>query len=200
MDELTLTHAARRGDLQAFNDLILANQDFLFSVAARILGDDEAAADVVQEAMLSAFRNFNSFRGGPLRHWLGRIVINACYDELRRRNRHRTVALEALNEEGEEVGAAQWLADPAPGPEQRYETRELRRAAQACIQSLAPGYRTALILVDVEDRSYAEAAALMGIPVNTLKSRLARARMGMVRQLRGFSDQLPAPFAERAFA
>ena len=89
MDETTLINAARRGDLNAFNELILLYQDFLFGVALRMLGYEDSAADAMQETLISAFRKLNTFRGESLKHWLARIVVNACYDELRRKHRQR---------------------------------------------------------------------------------------------------------------
>jgi DNA-directed RNA polymerase specialized sigma24 family protein len=85
MDELALIKSAQHGDLDAFNSLVLAYQDILFSTALRILGDDELAADATQDAFISAFRSLNGYRGGSFKAWLLRTVTNACYDELRRK-------------------------------------------------------------------------------------------------------------------
>ena len=84
MDRPTLIRAAQGGDLEAFNRLALLYQDFLFRVALNILHDEDAAADAVQQAFLSAFRSLRTFRSGSLRSWLSRIVVNASYDGLRR--------------------------------------------------------------------------------------------------------------------
>ena len=92
MDEQTLIHSAQRGDLEAFNQLVLLYQDFLFRVAMNILRDEDAAADATQQAFISAFRNLQTFRGDSLRSWLSRIVVNACYDELRRVSRCKNVS------------------------------------------------------------------------------------------------------------
>lgn len=70
MNEQTLLHSAQRGDMEAFNELVLLYQDFLFRIAINILGTENAAADAVQQAFLSAFRNLGAFRGGSLRSWL----------------------------------------------------------------------------------------------------------------------------------
>lgn len=194
MDETTLINAARRGDLAAFNELILRNQDFLFSMAVRILGEEEIAADAVQETLLSAFRKLDTFRGGSIKHWLTRITVNACYDELRRKHRQRTTPLGRVDANDEEMESGLWMADPTAGPEGCCESHELEQAIATCIQSLTPAYRVVLVLVDVESRAYEEAAAILGIPVNTVKSRLARARIKMSMELKRFSDQLPARY------
>jgi RNA polymerase sigma-70 factor (ECF subfamily) len=182
IDELPLIRSAQRGDLDAFNQLLPAYQDFLFRIALNILADEDAAADATQEALISAFRNIRSFRGSVLRSWLTRMVINSCYDQLRRQHRHPTLPLDHMDEFDHEMDAAPWLADGAPLPEDQVQDRELQRQLHAGLQSLAPAYRSAAILVDIEGLSYEEAADVLRIPVGTVKSRLARARMA----LRGF--------------
>src|SRR5512144_2045435 len=124
MDEPRLIHDAQRGDLDAFNSLVLAYQDAVFNTALRILGDDDQAADASQEAFISAFRNISGFRGGSFKAWLLRTVTNACYDELRRKKRRPTVALEPESEDGDEMEAPRWLADPSMSPEQQTEADE----------------------------------------------------------------------------
>ena len=85
--------------------LIDRYQDLLFRIALRILGDEDNAADATQVAWISAYRKINGFRGGHLRIWLVRVVVNACYDEIRRRHRRREVPLLAVNTDGEEIDA-----------------------------------------------------------------------------------------------
>src|SRR4030065_334308 len=118
MDEAEMLRMAQRGDLEAFNQIVLAHQTRAYNVALRILGAGEAAADATQEAVLSAFRNLRSYRGGSFRAWLLRIVTNACYDELRRRKRRPTTSLEDLTPETEEGDPEfeEGLASPAAGP------------------------------------------------------------------------------------
>jgi RNA polymerase sigma-70 factor (ECF subfamily) len=80
MNEQALIQDAQQGDLDAFNSLILHYQESVFNTALRILGDDDLAADVTQDAFISAFKGINSFRGGSFKAWLMRTVTNACYD------------------------------------------------------------------------------------------------------------------------
>ena len=194
MDELTYLQAAQRGDLEAFNGLVLLYQDFLFRVALNILHDEDAAADTVQQALISAFRNIHTFRGGSLRSWLSRIVVNACYDELRRNARARTLPLESFGQDEEEMDPGNWLADPSPSPEEQAEATELLEAIQSSMEDLPEGYRLALQLVDVEGFSYEEAAAALEVPKGTIKSRLARARDALRHSLQRYPDLLPAVF------
>jgi RNA polymerase sigma-70 factor (ECF subfamily) len=192
--EKRLIRGVQRGDLDAFNLLILRYQNFLFGIAFRILRDEDATADAVQEALISAFCKFNTFRGGSLRSWLARVVVNACYDEIRYKRRQRSVPLEHFNSAGEEIETSYWLVDSGVGPEEHFEAHELDRAVQDSLSTLSPMYRTVLVLVDVEGLSYEEAAAAAGVPVGTVKSRLARARLQMQNSLQAFGELLPAPY------
>lgn len=192
--EKTLIRAAQRGDLEAFNHLIVRYQNLLFGIALRLLNDEDVAADAVQEALLSAFRRFNTFRGDSLRSWLARVVVNACYDEMRKKRRQHSVPLELFNAEGEEIETSYWLVDPQADPELQYESSELETAIQDSLDKLPSIYRLMLVLVDVEGLSYEEAASAAGIPVGTVKSRLARARLQMQRSLQMAGELLPSSY------
>src|SRR5829696_7925260 len=182
-DEKDLITAAQRGDLNAFNSLILSYQNLLFGIALRLLNDEDVASDAVQEALISAFRRFHTFRGDSLRSWLARVVVNACYDEMRRKRRQHSMPLEQYNAEGEEIETSYWLVDQTADPELQFESSELESAIQNSLRKLPEIYRLMLVLVDVEGLSYEEAAAAAQIPVGTVKSRLARARLQMQRSL-----------------
>jgi RNA polymerase sigma-70 factor (ECF subfamily) len=192
--ETRLIKAAQLGDLDAFNLLILRYQNLLYGIAFRILHDEDATADAVQDALISAFRKFHTFRGGSLRSWLARVVVNACYDEMRQKRRQRSFPLEQFNAAGEEIESGYWLIDPSAGPEERFEAGELNHAVQNTLRTLPPMYRTVLVLVDIEGLSYEEAAAAAQVPVGTVKSRLARARLQMQKSLQAFRELLPAPY------
>ena len=194
MDEVALIQSARGGDLDSFNGLILAYQDSVFNTALRILGDDQLAADASQEAFLSAFRSLHSFRGGSFRAWLLRTVTNACYDELRRRKRRPTVALEPETANGDEIDTPHWLADASMSPEQRAEAAELQQAIQRCLDGLPTKFRAVVVLADVQGLDYLEVAAAAGVPLGTVKSRLARGRLQLRECLRGFRELLPSAF------
>lgn len=192
LPEKTLIQDAQSGDLEAFNLLVLRYQNLLFGIALRLLNDEDVAADAVQEALISAFRRFHTFRGDSLRSWLARVVVNACYDEMRRRRRQHSVPLELLNSDGEEIETSYWLVDPQSDPEVQFESSELETAIQKCLDKLPPIYRIVLVLVDVEGLSYEEAANAAGVPVGTVKSRLARARLQMQKSLQIAGELLPA--------
>lgn len=194
MDEVVLVEMAREGDLDAFNRLVLTYQDMAFNVAARILNDDDAAADVTQTAFLSAYRSLESFRGGAFRAWVMRMVTNACYDELRRRKRRPTISLEPVNDDDEEFESPGWLADDSAAPEEELVRAELSSALQNCLHGLPEDFRSVVVMVDVEGLDYQEVSSAIGKPLGTVKSRLARARLKMRDCLQGYRELLPSMF------
>jgi RNA polymerase sigma-70 factor (ECF subfamily) len=194
MDEAALIRSAVQGDLDSFNRLVLAYQDLVYNQAYRMMGETDAAADAAQEAFISAFRNLKNFRGGSFKAWLLRIVTNACYDELRRRQRRPTTPLEPVDAEEEEIESPRWLTDPGESPEEATVRAELNEAIQSCLEGLPMDFREAVVLVDVQGLDYEEAASAMGRPVGTVKSRLARARLRLRDCLQGYWELLPATF------
>jgi RNA polymerase sigma-70 factor, ECF subfamily len=190
--ENSLIVSAQRGDMEAFNTLALKYQDMLYRIALRIVHDECIAEDALQEAMIHAFRHIRSFRGGNFKSWLARVTVNASYDELRRGKRHLSLPLEQYTQEGEEIESPEWMRDPSSGPEERAESSELMSALHQCIRTLVPDYRLMVILVDMEGMSYEEAAQVARVPVGTVKSRLARARMQIRKSLQSYRSLLPS--------
>ncbi len=194
MDEIALIQAAREGDLDSFNRLVLAYQDLVYNHAFRMIGEQESADDATQSTFISAYNHLKSFRGGSFKAWLLRIVTNACYDELRRRKRRPTVPLEPLDDTGEEVESAKWMVDPVEQPEEQVQQAELQRAIQHCLDNLPGDFRATVVMVDIQGLDYFEAAQAIGKPIGTIKSRLARARLRLRDCLHGFAELLPAGF------
>jgi RNA polymerase sigma-70 factor, ECF subfamily len=194
MDEAGLIQDAARGDLNAFNRLVLAYQDMAYSHAYRILGELSPADDATQEAMISAYRNIGSFRGGSFKSWLLRIVTNACYDELRRRKRRPTTPLEPVDADDDEIESPYWIADSSESPEELAERVELGTAIQNCLNNLPEEFRGVVVLVDVQGMDYQEASDVLDIPLGTIKSRLARARLRLRDCLQAFWELLPDVF------
>ena len=192
MDESALIKDAQRGDLDSFNTLVLAYQDVLFNTALRILSDEDQAADATQDAFLSAFKSINTFRGGSFKAWLMRTVTNACYDELRRKKRRPTTPLEPDTSDGDEMDSPRWLADKSMSPEQKLEADELEHAIQHCLDALPSDFRTVVVLADIQGLDYTEVANATRVPLGTIKSRLARARLRLRECLQGFWELLPA--------
>lgn len=192
MDEEELIEAAQRGNLDAFNQLVLDYQHQVYNQAYRMMGDPASASDATQEAFIKAYRNIESFRGGSFRSWLLRIVTNCCYDEFRRRKRRPATSFEDMGDVDEEANPA--LINGRESPEESVERDELARALQSAISTLPPHHRTVLILSDVQGFSYAEIAETVDIPLGTVKSRLARARANLRDILQEKMELLPRAY------
>jgi RNA polymerase sigma-70 factor (ECF subfamily) len=194
MDEQKLIQAAISGDIEAFNQLVVTYQDAIYNQACWLMKEKEAAEDMTQEAFIRAYQSLRSYRGGSFRSWLARIVTNVCLDELRRQKRRPTIPLLPSDPEGEEMDSPGWLADPSMNVEEAVESIELNSTLRRMVEELPLEYRTALVLVDILDYDYAEAAQGMGIPIGTLKSRLVRARLRLRARLENlavFSQSRP---------
>ena len=194
MNEQALIHDAQQGNLDAFNTLVLHYQDSVFNAALRILGDEDQAADAAQEAFISAFKSIASFRGGSFKAWLMRTVTNACYDELRRQKRRPTTPLEPDADDGDEMDSPRWLADPNMTPDQQAEAQEVEHAIQHCLNNLPLEFKTVVVMADLQGMDYTEVAAAIRVPLGTIKSRLARARLRLRECLQGFAELLPASY------
>ena len=118
-------------------------------------------------------------------------MTNACYDELRRRKRRPTTSLEPLGEDGDEIESPRWIADPGELPEDSVVRAEVGQAIQHCLDKLPVDFRVVVVLVDIQGMDYQEAANVIGKPLGTVKSRLARARNRMRECLQGFWELLP---------
>ena len=182
-NEEELVGRASRGDLQAFNELVLALQDLAYSHAYSLLGDSASAEDAVQEGFIKSFQALHKYRGGSFRAWLLKIITNCAYDMGRRSHRHPTQPLYPEGEEGEEIESPGWLADPA-SVQGTVEQKEFSDSLYRMLDELPDAYRSVITLIDVQEFDYEEAARALGVPVGTIKSRLARARDQMRVKLR----------------
>lgn len=183
-DESALVAALRRGDQAAFATVVRSHGGRLLAVAKRLLRDEDDARDALQDALLSAFRGIDGFQeGARLSTWLHRIVVNAALMKLRARKRRPEDPIEGLLpqflEDGHRVTVdnpdSPWV-EPAETLLQRREARALVRDA---IDRLPEGYRTVLLLRDIEDLSTEEAARLLEMTPNAVKVRLHRARQAL---------------------
>jgi RNA polymerase sigma-70 factor, ECF subfamily len=173
--DLLAAHVA--GDATAFGVLFARHRDRLWAVALRTTGDPEDAADALQEAMIAAFRRAGSYRGdAAVTTWLHRIVVNACLDRLRRRKVRLAEPLPDDLEEQLGRGSAATATSPAADPADLAERSDHRRLVLAALDTLPPEQRAALVLVDMQGYSVAEAAELLEVAPGTVKSRCSRAR------------------------
>lgn len=176
-DEEMLIDKASKGDLDAFNQLVLNYQNMAYYHALALLGDSDHAEDITQESFIKAFRNINRFRGGSFRAWLFRIVTNTSYDMLRRSKQHMIQPLYTENENGEEIESPGWLVDPTDSIQMIVEQSEVSRHLHHALNELPEAYRSVITLIDLNEFDYEEAAYILKVPLGTVKSRLARARL-----------------------
>ena len=194
-NEEILIQQAARGDLDAFNQIVLIYQDMAYNHAHSLTVDAAVAEDATQESFIKAFQAIQSFRGGSLRGWLLRIVTNTVYDMLRRSSRHPVQPLFPEDENGEAIDSASWLADTDASVQQIVEQKESAQMLYHMLDELPESYRSVINLIDVQELGYEEAAQALRLPLGTVKSRLARARIQMQKKLQSslnFAGRLPA--------
>jgi RNA polymerase sigma-70 factor (ECF subfamily) len=182
---------AQRGDLGAFNELVVEYETLVYNVCYRILGQQQAAEDAAQDAFISAWRNIASFRGEAFRPWLLRIAANLCRDELRRRGRRPSSSLDGALEAG-----VPEPPDRGAPPEEVTLNAELRTQLQSALDQLPEEQRTAVVLCDVEGLDYTEIAAVMNTSLGTVKSRIARGRLKLRELLKREPELLAGRFRQ----
>ncbi len=176
-DELQLVHAAKAGDIGAFEELIRRYDRNVFRIAQHITQNREDAEDVVQDAFLKAYQNLERFQeNSKFYTWLVRIAVNEALMKLRRRRTGKTVSLDEEIETGEDTVTRE-VADWAPNPEQLYNQAEWKDILERTIQGLPASFRTVFVLRDVEGLSTEETAAALELSIPAVKSRLLRARL-----------------------
>lgn len=178
--DLILMEQAREGSLEAFNSLVDCYQDHLYALVVRMVPDRDQAADAVQEAFFSAYRNLARFRGGSVRSWLSRIAVNAAMDLQRRKKRRPSQPYPELEDE-----SWQPPAGTEADPEHAALHDERTRVLNAALDAIAPDQRAAIVLYDVEGYDYSEIADITGVSLGTVKSRIHRGRLALREQLAG---------------
>ena len=174
-----LISAARDGERDAVEELLTRYEPNIYRFGLRMCGNEDAAREVLQETLLAAFRHLPAFRGdAALSTWLYQIARSFCIKE--RRGQHPTRSLD-------EAGAAE-LVDPTPQPDARVQAREIGEALSRATAVLPPEQREVLILRDAAGLSAEQAAAVVGVEVGALKSRLHRARMALRAELAGILE------------
>ncbi|MCL2235512.1 MAG: sigma-70 family RNA polymerase sigma factor [Defluviitaleaceae bacterium] len=168
---MSLFEKAQKGDISAFEQILIQYEKLIYNLARRVLGNNEDAEDVTQEVALKIYRNLSSCREeGLLKAWIAKITHNACMDLLRKGKGKQADSLDVLGEIGTEV------AEQSEGPEELLVRKELGEHLEGALTQLPPNYRALVALRDINGHSYEEVAEILQLPVGTVKSRLHRAR------------------------
>ena len=162
------------GDRGAFSTLVERHERRVYNLALRMTGREEDARDATQEAFLTALRKLSSFRGeAAFTTWMHRVTVNACYDLLRKRQRQPL-----LDRADEDLPGP----EPPPAPDHA-DTASLSVDVRRALLEVPEDFRVVMILHDVQDLPQDQVAAILGVPVGTVKSRLHRGRVALARAL-----------------
>lgn len=177
-----LVAEAQAGDRLAMNELLRRHYDRIYAICRGIVGHDADAADAAQHALMSIVRALPRFDGrASFSTWTHRIATNASLDELRRRRRRPVASLDEPHDDG----TPRDIADTTGDPLERIEEREILAAA---LTDVPDDFRIPMVMRDVGDLDYAEIAEELGLPVGTVKSRIARGRAALTHAYRSRSD------------
>jgi RNA polymerase sigma-70 factor, ECF subfamily len=177
MEEQIFIQAAMKGDLDAFNELVLIYQDVIYRHMFCMTKDADKAADAAQETFIKAYLKIAQFRGGSFKAWLVRIGTNTVLDELRQQKRQPLVPLLPQLDDDEEIESPQWLTDCSTMPEIIFDQRTFLQDLQKALDALPMHYRLVVNLIDLEGLDYHETAQALHLPLGTVKTRLMRARL-----------------------
>lgn len=169
-----------RAAMPSWDELVRQHADRVYRLAYRLSGNQQDAEDLTQETFIRVFRSVQNYQPGTFEGWLHRITTNLFLDMVRRRGRIR---MEALPEDYDRVPADE------PNPEQIYHDSRLGADLQAALDSLAPEFRAAVVLCDIEGLSYEEIGATLGVKLGTVRSRIHRGRHALRDYLAAHSGQ-----------
>ena len=192
-EELKIIKKARTGDSAAFEELVSANEAFVYNLALRSLRSAEDAQDAAQEVFIKAWTSLGSFRGdSKFSVWLYRITGNVCTDMLRKR-KGEVISLTFLDDEGCETELE--LPDTGPSPHEALEKKERSASLMKALDSLPIDHRRVLLMRESGGMSYDEIAGELNLDIGTVKSRIFRARKKLCEILSkdgNFSDRNPS--------
>lgn len=176
MDETILIQKSQRGDMDAFEQLLLRYEKKVYTIAYKYMGNAEDASDLAQEALIKAYQSIGTFRGeSSFGTWIGRITANKCLDELRKRKKLQTTSLDE-ELELEEGSVQKEIVSEQDTPEQHTIRQETVHYVQQKLQQMKEEYRMVLVLRELEGHSYEDIADMLNCSLGTVKSRISRAR------------------------
>ena len=184
MPEMDIIKRCKRGDRDAFNELVAEYQSRVVNIAYGMLSDSDDALDAAQEVFIRVYRGIGEFQEkSSFTTWLYRITSNVCADALRKRQRAGNVL--SIDPGGDDDGAqaAMNIRDSAPTPEERVELTEQHKAVREAMKEIKDEYREVLTLYDVQEMSYKDISEILKVPEGTVKSRLNRARAALKKIL-----------------
>ncbi len=176
--DAALIEEARSGRLEAFNELVRRHQDHLYALVYRLVPEPDQAADAVQEAFFSAYRNLGSYRGGSIKSWLGRIAVNAAMDMQRSRRRRPSQPYPEFEDDSWQPPAGEQAE-----PESQAVAAAQRRILAEALAMLPVEQRACIVMFDVEGYDYPEIARTLGVSLGTVKSRIHRGRAALRQRL-----------------
>jgi RNA polymerase sigma-70 factor (ECF subfamily) len=183
-DDMALVHAAKAGNVVAFEELVKRYDRKLFRIAQHLTHSLEDAQDIVQDSFLKAFQHLGQFReDAKFSTWLIRITFNQCMMLLRKRRATKEQSMDNNDSSSQENNRAMEVPDWVPNPEELYRTAELREILRNTLQKLNPGLRVVFVLRDIEGLSLEQTAEALDLSLAAIKARSRRARMQLRARL-----------------
>lgn len=183
-----LVRLAKKGDLEAFEELVARHRDKIYARAFSMMRNEDEALDLSQDAWVKGWQRLAQFQGdSSFVTWMTRIVINLCLDQLRKQKRQRTESIEAMDEES--GGVERQMPIVAANPTEGLEREELRARIDRALSQLSNDHRTVLVLHEFEELEYKEIAKRMKCSIGTVMSRLFYARRRMASLLAGLKRE-----------
>ncbi len=175
IEEMNIISEVLGGNANAFESLVIENQHQVYTLALKMVGNEDDAYDISQDAFVKAYNNLSKFRGdSKFSVWLYRLTSNLCLDFLRSRKRRSASSTSYINSDDEQQEIE--IPDSRFSPETLLEKRELRRRVNAALESLPDSYREIIVLREINGLSYEEIAQVLSLELGTVKSRIFRAR------------------------
>ncbi|AGL00774.1 RNA polymerase sigma factor [Desulfoscipio gibsoniae] len=184
-----LVQKSKDGDLEAFDELVRRYESKIYGLVYRFMGNHADASDLAQDTFIRLYQALAGFRGdAAFSTWLYRIASNICRDEIRKRQRRRSVSMDEMIDASP---ANVPTADDSYSPEETVQRREMQRQVQFCLNQLSDDHRLILIMREMQGLSYEEIAGVLQCSLGTVKSRISRARNALKERMSKQGELLP---------